>query len=73
MTCGNSTSTEPVCLLDEANRCIRQYSSKCHLDIAACVQGKNLTDYSNVYCMMDTYLCEGEYERWTIFFGHEKY
>ncbi|XP_073836354.1 uncharacterized protein [Musca autumnalis] len=71
-SCVNSSSAEPLCMLDEQNGCIRQYASKCHLDIDACVQGKNFTDYSNLYCMMDTYLCEGEYERWTIFFGHEK-
>ncbi|TMW47534.1 hypothetical protein DOY81_007360 [Sarcophaga bullata] len=67
------TPDSEVCILDDTNGpCIRKYASKCHLDIAACKQGKNLTDYSPLYCAMDAYLCEEGYEHWTIFFGHEK-
>ncbi|KAM7356309.1 uncharacterized protein ACRADG_002113 [Cochliomyia hominivorax] len=67
------TPNSEICILEDTkdNVCIRKYPSKCHLDIAACKQGKNLSDYSAIYCSMDTYLCEEGYERWTIFFGHE--
>ncbi|XP_022218681.2 uncharacterized protein LOC111071571 [Drosophila obscura] len=63
-----------ICGLDEDVGCIRKYASKCLMDIAECQEGKEFTDYSNVYCSMESYLCEqtSTYERWTIFFGHEK-
>lgn len=31
----------------------------------------DFTGYSEIYCSMDSYICEEGYERWTIFFGHE--
>ncbi|XP_030080057.1 uncharacterized protein LOC111598066 [Drosophila hydei] len=73
-SCGNVNESSAICRLDEQTMCIRKYASKCHMDIAACRQGTNFTDYSDVYCQMETYLCEETptYERWTIFFGQVK-
>ncbi|XP_017010606.2 uncharacterized protein [Drosophila takahashii] len=69
--CGKVDESSAVCGLDEEVGCIRKYPSKCHMDIAACHEGKNFTDYSEVYCSMEPYFCEKSYERWTILFGHE--
>ncbi|KAH8406847.1 hypothetical protein KR222_006193, partial [Zaprionus bogoriensis] len=74
-SCHTSNEDVSICRFDEQAGCIRRYPSKCHLDVAACREGKNNTDdYSDVYCQMETYICPetDEYERWTIFFGHEK-
>ncbi|XP_052845656.1 uncharacterized protein LOC128258197 [Drosophila gunungcola] len=71
--CGKVDESNAICGLDEEQGCIQKYLSKCHLEIAACQKGKNLTDYSEVYCSMESYFCEKSptYERWTIFFGNE--
>ncbi|XP_017957672.2 uncharacterized protein LOC108652104 [Drosophila navojoa] len=73
-SCGKANDSSAICRLDEQTMCIRKYASKCHMDIAACREGANYTDFSDVYCQMETYLCEetATYERWTIFFGHSK-
>ncbi|KAH8302538.1 hypothetical protein KR044_007995, partial [Drosophila immigrans] len=73
-SCTNVTETSAVCLYDDNIGCIRKYASACHMKIASCHQNKVFNDYSDVYCSMETYLCEEspEYERWTIFFGYEK-
>ncbi|XP_016955925.1 uncharacterized protein LOC108028538 isoform X2 [Drosophila biarmipes] len=72
--CAVADESMAICGLDEEVGCIRKYASKCHLDIAACQEkGRNFTDFSEVYCSMEPYLCEKSptYERWTILFGHE--
>ncbi|KAH8266084.1 hypothetical protein KR038_002566, partial [Drosophila bunnanda] len=71
--CAKVDEASAICGLDEEMGCIRKYPSKCHLDIAACQQGKEFNDYSDLYCSMEPYFCEKspEYEHWTIFFGHE--
>ncbi|XP_017157046.1 uncharacterized protein LOC108165499 [Drosophila miranda] len=63
-----------ICGLDEDGNCLRKYPSKCLMDIAACREGRTFTDYSSVYCAMESFLCEqsSTYERWTVFFGYEK-
>ncbi|KAH8390502.1 hypothetical protein KR215_003206, partial [Drosophila sulfurigaster] len=73
-SCLNVTERSAVCAYDEEKRCIQKYASICHLKIASCLQNIEIDDYSETYCLMETYLCEEspEYERWTIFFGHEK-
>ncbi|XP_034658293.1 uncharacterized protein LOC117895030 [Drosophila subobscura] len=74
-SCNQSVvESSAICGLDEDAGCIRKYASTCLMDIAACQKGKAFTDYSNVYCSMESYLCEQTptYERWTIFFGFEK-
>ncbi|KMY97906.1 uncharacterized protein LOC27207640 [Drosophila simulans] len=71
--CGQVNETSSICGLDEEMGCIRKFPTKCHLDIAFCVEGKNFTDFNEEYCSMESYLCEisPTYERWTIFFGNE--
>ncbi|KAH8379452.1 hypothetical protein KR009_005081, partial [Drosophila setifemur] len=71
--CAKVDESSAICGLDEDGGCIRKFPSKCHLDIAACRAGKNLGDYSDLYCSMESYLCEQSptYARWTIFFGNE--
>ncbi|KAH8366232.1 hypothetical protein KR093_010550, partial [Drosophila rubida] len=73
-SCKDVTESSALCLYDADVGCIRKYASLCHLKIASCRQNKVIGDYSADYCSMETYLCEltPEYERWTIFFGHEK-
>ncbi|KAH8318508.1 hypothetical protein KR067_005307, partial [Drosophila pandora] len=72
-SCGKGNSSTEICGLDEELGCIRKYPTKCHLNIAACKAGKSFTDFSDVYCSMESYFCEQSptYERWTIFFGYE--
>ncbi|KAH8304056.1 hypothetical protein KR018_012489, partial [Drosophila ironensis] len=72
-SCPKVVESNEICGLDEELGCIRKYPSKCHLDIAACRAGKDFTDFSEVYCSMEAYLCEksSTYERWTLFFEHE--
>ncbi|XP_030386175.1 uncharacterized protein LOC115632995 [Scaptodrosophila lebanonensis] len=70
--CRNATATSAVCVFEEKEGCIRKFVSKCHMEIAACREHKDYSDSSDVYCEMETYLCEEGYERWTIFFGNEK-
>ncbi|KRF84495.1 uncharacterized protein [Drosophila virilis] len=74
MSCGKVNESSAICRWDEQNGCIRKYPSKCHMDIAACNERTHYSDYSDVYCSMETYICEEtpSYERWTIFFGHVK-
>ncbi|XP_039486309.1 uncharacterized protein LOC120448387 [Drosophila santomea] len=71
--CGEVDETSAICGLDEERGCIRKFPSKCHLEKAFCVEGRNFTDFSEEYCSMESYLCEISltYERWSIFFGHE--
>ncbi|XP_032575259.1 uncharacterized protein LOC116801212 [Drosophila sechellia] len=71
--CGEVNETSSICGLDEEIGCIRKFPTKCHLDIAFSVEGKNFTDFNEEYCSMESYLCEisPTYERWTIFFGNE--
>ncbi|KAH8297837.1 hypothetical protein KR054_011300, partial [Drosophila jambulina] len=71
--CPDVDEASAICGLDEEMGCIRKFPSKCHLDIEACKQGKDFTDYSNIYCSMEAYFClkSPTYDRWTIFFGHE--
>ncbi|XP_036336843.1 uncharacterized protein LOC118746956, partial [Rhagoletis pomonella] len=69
--CVVDANTEPVCRYDDNEGCVRKYESLCHLKIAACKAKKDYADYSNIYCSMETYLCEEGYGRWTIFFGYE--
>ncbi|XP_017017882.1 uncharacterized protein [Drosophila kikkawai] len=71
--CAKVDEESAICGLDEDMGCIRKYASRCHLDIAACNQGKEFKDFSDLYCSMEAYFCEKSptYERWTIFFGHE--
>ncbi|XP_033158528.1 uncharacterized protein LOC117139950 [Drosophila mauritiana] len=71
--CGEVNETSSICGLDEEMGCIRKFPTKCHLDTAFCVEGKNFTDFNEEYCSMESYLCEisPTYERWTIFFGNE--
>ncbi|KAL7732211.1 hypothetical protein ACLKA6_018451 [Drosophila palustris] len=73
-SCKNVTETSAICLFEEETNCIRKFASLCHLLIAGCREHKVLSDYSDVYCLMDTYLCEETptNERWTIFYGHGK-
>ncbi|XP_032599081.1 uncharacterized protein LOC116806503 [Drosophila grimshawi] len=73
-SCVSVNESNAVCRYDDNKGCIRKYESKCHLDIAACRDGKDYTDYSDVYCTMETFICEEilTFERWTIFFGHVK-
>ncbi|XP_017048449.1 uncharacterized protein LOC108093053 [Drosophila ficusphila] len=72
-SCGKANASTAICGLDEEAGCILKYPSRCHLDIAACQAGKNLTDYNELYCSMESYFCEKSptYARWTIFFGNE--
>ncbi|ALC44512.1 CG42714 [Drosophila busckii] len=72
--CGKVNESSAVCRYDAVNGCIRKYASKCHLEIAACKERTVYRDYSDVYCSMETFLCEesSTYERWTIFFGYAK-
>ncbi|KQS43674.1 uncharacterized protein LOC26526466 [Drosophila erecta] len=71
--CDKVDETSAICGLDDERGCIRKFPSKCFLDMAFCIEGKNFTDFSEEYCSMESYLCEisPTYERWTIFFGHE--
>lgn len=39
-SCGKPKESSAICRLDEQENCIRKYASKCHLDVAACHEGK---------------------------------
>ncbi|XP_034482763.1 uncharacterized protein LOC117788195 [Drosophila innubila] len=73
-SCKNVTETSAICLWEEEAGCIRKYASLCHMLIASCRKQMVMSDYSDVYCSLETYLCEesSSNERWTIFYGHEK-